>query len=311
MQNSTRRSFIKGVGLAVCASSVPGILAASETEINKSSNLQHKILCCNIRVALDTDESAGVGWSQRKDICIRIIKNHKPDILCLQEVLRVQNEDLKVAFPDHMSYGFEGPEMDAFKEGYHGIAKNPILFSTKKYELLSAGGFWLSETPLVAGSKSWDTNRARHVNWVRLKDKKTGTDFRVLNLHLDHKSQEARVKQTQMVLEESKQYPVGYPQIFTGDFNASAANDVHSNIRAAGWEDTYAAIHGDAEPGYTVHLFKGDKYEKKEKGKKIDFIYALGSIKALKSEILRDSIKGVYPSDHYFVAADIVLLSEV
>src|SRR5690606_23215938 len=113
--------------------------------------------------------------------------------------------------PDHFSFGFEGPEMDAFTEGYHGIAKNPIFFSKKRYELLSAGGFWLSETPLVAGSKSWNTARARHVNWVRLRDKKTGADFRVLNLHLDHKSQLAKEEQTKLVLKEAKQYEGDYP----------------------------------------------------------------------------------------------------
>ena len=288
-----------------CAPLMSSVLYARPASQVNGKTSSHKILCCNIRVALAEDEANGVGWNQRKNICIRIIRNHKPDILCLQEVLKVQNEDLKTAFPDHFSFGFEGPEMDAFKEGYHGIAKNPIFFSKKRYELLSAGGFWLSETPLVAGSKSWNTARARHVNWVRLQDKKTGTDFRVLNLHLDHKSQLAKEEQTKLVLEEAKQYAEDYPQILTGDFNSSALHNVHGSIRSAGWVDTYTAIHGNAEPGYTVHLFKGDKYEKKEKGKKIDFIYAHGPVKSIASEILRDNINGVYPSDHYFVSAEL------
>ncbi len=33
--------------------------------------------------------------------------------------------------------------------------KIPILFSKDNYELLTGGTYWLSETPLVAGSKSW------------------------------------------------------------------------------------------------------------------------------------------------------------
>lgn len=304
MRKLTRRSFVKGLGLVTCASSVPCVLSVSASENIGRSN-SHKILCCNIRVALASDEAAGMGWSQRKDTCIRIIKNHQPDIICLQEVLRVQNEDMKKAFSGYFSFGFEGPEMDFDKNEYHGIAKNPIFFSEKRYEMLSAGGFWLSETPLVAGSKSWNTNRARQVNWVRLKDRNTGVDFRVLNVHLDHKSQEARVKQTQMVLEEANQYLTDYPQIFAGDFNASAKNEVHAHIRSAGWQDTYAAIHGNVEPGYTVHLFKGDKYEKKDKGKKIDFIYSKGGIATLNAEILRDNIKGIYPSDHYFISAEV------
>lgn len=301
---TSRRTFLKGLGLVACTPFIPtALLAADTTKIKKAKGV-HRILSCNIRVALPDDEAAGVGWSQRKEICTQIIRKQKPDIFCLQEVLRVQNEDLKKSFPDFFSFGFEGPEMDAFKDGYHGIAKNPIFFSTKKYELLSAGGFWLSETPLVAGSKSWNTARARNASWVRLRDKETGKDFRVINLHLDHKSQPAKEEQTKLVLAEAKQYPADYPQILTGDFNAHAQNPVYSSITSSGWADTYTAIHGDAEPGYTVHQFKGANYEKKN-GKKIDFIFSRGPVKPLGSEILRDHVKGVYPSDHYFLSADV------
>ena len=83
---------------------------------------------------------------------------------------------------------------------------------------------------------------------------------------------------------------------------------VYAGIKSAGWTDTYTAVHGEAEPGYTVHLFKGDQYEKKETGKKIDFIFSRGAVKSMGSEIVKDHIDGIYPSDHYFVAAEIDLL---
>lgn len=284
---------------------IPSILLGSEK--NKSDKLSHKILCCNIRVALDEDEKNGVGWSTRKAGCIQIIKNQKPDVFCLQEVLRIQNDDLKKAFPDFQSFGFEGPEMDKFKEGYHGIAKNPIFFSKKRYDLLDAGSFWLSETPLVAGSLSWESARARHVNWVRLYDKISKKEFRISNLHLDHKSQKARLEQVKMVLEYAKQYPADLPQILTGDFNAGASNPVYTTVKSYDWTDTYTALHGEAEPGFTVHLFKGEQYEKKDKGKKIDFIFGTNDVKPLSATIIKDNVRGVYPSDHYFVSAEILL----
>ncbi|MCH5686767.1 hypothetical protein LWM68_22410 [Niabella sp. W65] len=40
-----------------------------------------------------------------------------------QEVLKVQAEDIRKAFPHFNLFGFEGPEMDAHPTGYHGIAK--------------------------------------------------------------------------------------------------------------------------------------------------------------------------------------------
>lgn len=302
----SRRTFLKGIGIAAATPWLTGPVYAGIAGSSKNS-ASHKILTCNIRVALPEDEKAGVGWNVRRDVCIDVMRSQKPDIICMQEVLEVQNEDLKKAFPKYFSYGFEGPEMDAFKEGYHGIAKNPIFFSKARYELVAAGHYWLSETPLIGGSMSWDTARARNASWVRLKDKKSGKQFRVVNLHLDHLSQPAREKQMKVVLGEAAQYQPGFQQILTGDFNASADNPVYSLVKSAGWNDTYTSIHGDAEPGFTVHQFKGEKYEKKDKGKKIDFIFSRGDIKTISAAILKDHINGRYPSDHYFVSGEVLI----
>ena len=251
------------------------------------------------------DEAKGVGWPQRKDLCISVIKKHNPDIICLQEVLEVQNEDLKKAFPEFFAFGFEGPEMDAFKEGYHGVAKNPIFFSRNRYEFVSAGCYWLSETPHIGGSKSWDTARARHVNWLRLKDKQSSTSFRVLSLHLDHVSQEAREKQIDMVIAEADQYPSDFKQILAGDFNASKANEVIAKLKGKGWIDSYAALFGEEEPGHTVHAFQGENDPKKDARKKIDFVFLKGDIKSVASSIIKDHKGDLYPSDHYFLSADL------
>lgn len=157
---------------------------------------------------------------------------------------------------------------------------------------------------------SWGTARARHVNWVRLKDKKSGLDFRVVNLHLDHQSQEAREKQINMVMDEVKQYPAGYQQLLTGDFNVGVDNAVYEIIRNEGWTDSYAAIHGEGEAGFTVHSFQGEDYPKKDKRKKIDFIFHRGGGRALSANIIKDHKGNLYPSDHYFVAADLMLGAE-
>lgn len=303
----SRRGFIKGLGVAAATPLLADVISAEAHLHTTAAPAAHKILTCNIRVDLPEDEKAGFGWQGRKDICAEIMRKQKPDIICMQEVLKSQNEDLKKAFPSHFSFGFEGPEMDAFKEGYHGIAKNPIFFSDRRYKMLSAGGFWLSETPLVTGSMSWDSARARHVNWVRLKDRHSGKDFRVLNLHLDHKSQLARECQIEMVIKEAAQYDREYPQILAGDFNAHAENPVYRMVRLGDWKDTYTLLHGEAEPGYTVHQFLGENYPKKDTGKKIDFIFSKGAVEPLSAKILKDNIKGRYPSDHYFVSAEVLI----
>ena len=260
---------------------------------------QFNVISANVRVALKEDYSKGVGWDNRKELLFNILKNKNPDILCLQEVLRVQNEDFKDNFPHFFSFGYEGPEMDAYTDDdYHGVAKNPILFSKEKFELVSSGTYWLSESPHIGGSKSWNTARARHVNWVRLKDRKSKKEFRVLNTHFDHVSSEAKKNQALMILEEADQYPDSFPQILAGDFNSDITSKP-VEILTRSWRDSYAEVNGDTDPGFTVHGFIGDQ-AKTKKGK-VDFIFIKGGFKALESKVIKDNKNGKFPSDHYFI----------
>lgn len=298
----SRRKFIQH---AAAVAVMPSWAASGAARAWRPNQERHRILCCNIRVDLPEDMQKGFGWAQRKDVCVQVIANQQPDIICLQEVLKGQMEDLKQAFPAFQAFGFDGPEMDARPTGYHGIAKNPIMFSRERYELVSAGCYWLSETPLIAGSISWESARARHANWIRLEDKQTKQQFRVVNLHLDHVSQAAKEGQVNLVMEESAQYAADFPQLLTGDFNANMEHAAYRLVKDAGWQDTYTAIHGPDEPGHTGHQFQGEHYVNKDKARKIDFIFSKGSVSALSAAIIRDQVEGKYPSDHYFVSADV------
>lgn len=300
-----RRQFIKGIGAAALIPVLPVVARAADKATAKSGT--HRILSCNIRVALEEDEAKGLGWSARKDICLKVIRDRKPDIVGFQEVLKVQADDLRKYFTAYHLFGFDGPEMDAHTTGYHGIAKNPILFSKDRYELLTGGTYWLSETPLVAGSKSWDTARARHANWVRLKEKKTGKELRLINLHLDHISAEAKIQQAKMVVEESAQYQAGYNQLLTGDFNSRFDSNVFAAVRQGGWKESYEAIHGEKEAGHTGHEFQGAAYDKAASKGRIDYIWFRGQIKPTDATIVKDAIKGKYPSDHFFLQADCMI----
>jgi endonuclease/exonuclease/phosphatase family metal-dependent hydrolase len=297
-----RKSFLKNAGLL---SAVP-LLSSLEgypfaRTYTKSSTL--KVMTCNIRVDLDEDRQKGVGWESRKDACVKVIQHQRADIIGFQEVLKNQFLDLKSVLKDYYGLGFDGPEMDMYSEGYHGIAKNPIFFSKSRFFILAAGGYWLSETPLEAGSMSWGSARARHINWVRLYDKSTKQEFRFLNTHLDHVSNEAKLGQIKMIIEEAAQYRPNFPQILVGDFNSRSESPVIQEVLSSDWLDSYLQVHGESDPGPTTHDFTGPNDPKKDKRKKIDFIFIKGGFKASDSTIIRDSYKDVYPSDHYFVDA--------
>ena len=299
-ETSNRREFFKKVGLLTAMPLLAKLDLQAEQLPAKGNQI--KVLTCNIRVDLEEDAAKGLGWKDRREACLAVIKKQKADLIGFQEVLKGQFLDLKENLKDYFAFGFDGPEMDAFKEGYHGIAKNPILFSKKRFELLAASAYWLSETPLKAGSFSWGSARARNAVFVRLLDKKTNKEIRLTNLHLDHVSNEAKEGQIKVVLEEAAQYQSDFPQILTGDFNVGMDSKVYRDVIAAGWKDSYVQVKGNETPEGTTHGFKGNDPNRK-KSKKIDFIFLNGPLKAIDTNIIKDSFKGVLPSDHYFVSA--------
>lgn len=141
------------------------------------------------------------------------------------------------------------------------------------------------------------------VNWGRFKieDK----ELRIINTHLSHISHKARVKETQMILKDVTAYPEKYPQILTGDFNCNSKNKAISLVLCSGLQDTYNTVHGVLEPETTIHNFLGEKAPNVEG--KIDWIFTKGEITTLDSNIVKNSINEKYPSDHYFLTADIVI----
>ena len=308
---TNRRDFLIKAGLFA---SIPflhrfDVEAAENIQTSKAGKNSLKVLTCNIRVDLPEDAEKGLGWKDRRKSCLYVIKKQQADLIGFQEVLRGQFLDLKESLPDYFAFGFDGPEMDRFKEGYHGIAKNPIFFAKKRFELLTAGGYWLSETPLQAGSISWGSARARNATWVRLLDKKTNKEIRLINLHLDHVSNEAKEKQMDVVLKDAAQYQQDFVQILTGDFNVGMDSKVYENVLRAGWEDCFVPRNdgqsnndGQKIEG-TTNGFKPINDPRQAKAKKIDFIFIKGPIKASSSQIIKDKLGDVYASDHYFVNA--------
>jgi endonuclease/exonuclease/phosphatase family metal-dependent hydrolase len=254
-----------------------------------------KVLSCNIRCFGGNDGDNG--WPHRKDLCAQVIRSRDPDIICFQEMWGQQYEDLAAAFPEYSAQGMVDEPV-----GRH--PQNCIFYRLQAFKRISAGGYWLSRTPHVPGSKSWDSDCVRLANWLRLADCATGAEFRVINTHLDHVSQLARENQARLIVEDASAYPAVYPQILTGDMNADYRNPALGIFKQGDWTDTYAAIHGTENPGDTYHGFLGPHHVP-ESGK-IDWILTRGAVSVTGAEVIMDSLNGRYPSDHYFVAATVI-----
>ena len=127
-----------------------GCLAACVTAVSAtaarpaSGQPATRVMTCNVRITgLPEDETAGRRWEDCRDACLKAIRMYRPDVICMQEVIYDSYNYFKEKFSDYVAYGFAGPEMDPYTEGYHFIGKNVIFFSKKRYEFVSSGCYWL------------------------------------------------------------------------------------------------------------------------------------------------------------------------
>lgn len=263
-----------------------------------------KILTCNIRTSHANAKDKENAWPLRKDLCSAVIRKQDPDVVCFQEMSEDQFFDIEAGLPGFRFYGMADSMV-----GRRPV--NTIFWRADAFDLVSAGGYWLSEKPHVPGSKSWGSACIRLANWVRLTERASGVEFRVVNTHLDHVSQDAQLKQAELIAEDAAAYPDAYPQLLTGDMNVDATYPALAAFRAGGWFDTYAQIHGTEDPGYTYHAFAGAAFDPQThqpfEGKpplgKMDWILARGAWAMAESTVVKDHEQGRYPSDHYFISA--------
>ncbi len=176
-----------------------------------SNKLELHILTFNIRYANPED---GINrWENRIPIVDSYFSKEMPDIIGMQEVLHSQLIDLQEMLPN---YSFIGTGRDDGKEGGE---YSPLFFRTDKFNLLEHSQFWLTETPNVPGSRSWDAAITRIVAWAKLEHKPSGKVFFCFNTHFDHRGVEARKKSTDLMSEKIQKIAINYPVIAMGDFN--------------------------------------------------------------------------------------------
>ncbi len=258
-----------------------------------------RVMSCNIRTSAAWDEDND--WSHRRSLCCEVIGSYDPDIICCQEAREDQWRDLQEDFPDYRSFAV--PEEPANRH-----PMNVILFRRQSFRRLGAGVFWLSETPHVPGSRSWDTACVRLAPWLLLEDS-TGREVAVINTHLDHVSQPAREGGARLINEWAAGFPDAYPRILTGDMNSGPQNPVIGAFKSSGWRATSEEAPRPDGPGYTCHGFRGldESVTQEPWGQEIDWIFLKGGCRAESYEVVCDSREGRYPSDHFFLCADIRL----
>jgi endonuclease/exonuclease/phosphatase family metal-dependent hydrolase len=251
-----------------------------------------KVMTYNIRYDNPGD---GINqWNKRKDKVVALIKKYNPDIIGIQEALLHQVKDITAMAP---AYDFYGVGRDDGKEKGEYSA---ILYKKDKFEVVKKKTMWLSETPEVPGSKSWDAAITRILTTTALKEINSGFEFHFLNTHFDHVGKEARHKSAVAIkgalggINLNKELPA----ILSGDFNAQRDEPPYkmlTNNISPQLFDTRPS----ADSTGTYCGFKVGEMECRA----IDFIFHTKGWKTQSFEVIEDNDGTWYPSDHLPVVA--------
>lgn len=246
--------------------------------------MEWAIMTFNIRI--DTKEDGENAWGHRKLKVIECIETHQPDLLSIQEASYEMMKELSSYFTDYDWIG-QG------REGANNGEFNAILYKKNNVELLQQGQFWLSETPAIPGSISWNSACSRICTWGIFK-KSNASPIYLYNTHLDHESLLARKKGievlcTYMQPAMNEEYPV----VLTGDLNSNSQSKIIDVLEHNG-------LIRLKTNGKTYHGFKGGI-----SGQPIDYIFISNCFLTDKIYLDRERYQAGYPSDHYPVIAQI------
>ncbi len=252
-----------------------------------------RILCYNLRYITPGDKGERA-WTARRDQAAELIKDDAADIVGIQEGLPQMMDDLADRLTGYAVVGV-GRE-DGIDQGEYAA----ILVKAERFRVQESGTFWLSGTPEVCNSCTWGNTVTRICTWAKLYDRETKRSFHFFNTHLDHASPEARQKGTELILSRIAQRKPEGPVMLTGDFNAPDTDPLHAAIKGAGLADVWRTANADTPPeeAGTFHEFTGATNRAR-----IDYIYASTDLKIAESAIVRSSLNGNYPSDHFPVRA--------
>ena len=232
-------------------------------------------------------------WSHRRPALRRLLASERPTILGVQEAL-----------PDQAGFVREslGPRYRRLGRGRSAEQRGegcPIFFDTTRLQLEGWKQYALSDTPDVAGSRSWGNRVPRIVVSAGFTDRVTGARFRFLNTHFDHQSRRSRLRAAEFVADLVTD--ADCPVLVTGDFNSSIFTGPYDRLISDGpLVDTwFAADVRSTEAWGSFPNYRAPRLDRK----RIDWVLATPQIRVVEAAINPFRHEGIAPSDHLPVSA--------
>jgi endonuclease/exonuclease/phosphatase family metal-dependent hydrolase len=258
------------------------LLAETITFAQKNQPLN--VITYNIRLNTTTD---GVNaWPNRKENVKALVKFYDADILCVQEALPDQFDDLLA----NSDFDVVGVGRD---DGKRKGEFSAIYFNKNRFIKKEGGTFWLSLTPDMP-SKGWDAALNRVCSWVKLYDKSNKKEFIVFNTHYDHVGVKARIESAKLIKQKIQEIAPKLPVVFTGDLNVTPETEAIATIKSFLTDAKDISVEPHYGPVGTFNSFNFNSELKQT----IDYVFVNKGFKVLKHATLSDSKDKRYYSDH-------------
>jgi len=285
------------LGAALAYGMFQPMVAEAHTTADKPAGKPFVISSFNMRTDCGADKGE-LTWTNRLPRVLKVIEDHRMDIIGAQELKENQVAHLRSALgPKGYEIVGRGRLAEGKSEGVY------IIYNAKRFDCTASDTFQLSETPDVWGSSSWNSAYPRTCVWVQLKDRESGAAFRFYNTHLDHVSELARRKGMELTVGRiNADVSNGMTAFLAGDFNSELKPGNAIDYVLKSMNDTAAlSITPHQGPVKTFHGYNPTAVTH------IDYIFVKGNVRVLSHATIDDLPDGKFPSDHFPVIATIAL----
>ena len=245
-----------------------------------------KVASSNIR--FDNPKDGNHDWNHRRAVLSSALIEFSPDLLGTQEGRKPQIKDLETLLPNLKL-------IDDHRDWMEERMYPTLFYKPEIINVFESGDFWLSETPKVPGSKSFDSAFPRLCTWAKMSIPSKELSFYALNCHLDHIRSSTRKEQIRVLIKEFlKINTQDLPFLLMGDFNEGPNESVRQELNQ-GFDqlfDSWLSLN-------QVECSSHHNFDGKEEGRRIDWILNTAPFLTHSAFFFKNHIDGIYPSDHY------------
>jgi endonuclease/exonuclease/phosphatase family metal-dependent hydrolase len=263
-----------------------------------------RVMTFNIRC--DTIDDGPHTWVNRRPLVMQTVRDHDPDLLGVQEATVNQWTEIAAALPAFTPFGLpERAPLEMDLDVPAGFVRST------RFEVLERGLFWLSDTPHEPGTITWPNDwGARMCCWARLQDRKMDRRLILACTHVDTNAA-GWLPSARVLHAELDTVAAGVAIVLVGDFNCAAGGTAHKYLRESGryrdaWNEAGLSDDGVVTfNGFSPDAGLANNEGHSGKNYRIDWILIRGAIRCVSATIDQRTDRGLFPSDHYPVVAQV------